>query len=54
MGKYMPSIWFKISNTKTPHLTFCRFFRQPMTKLMEKTAFWTIFGFSALPSLKKV
>ena len=50
----MPSIWFKISNSKIPHLKFCRFFRQSVTKIMGKTAIWTILCFSLLPSLNNV
>ena len=42
MGKHMPSTWFKMSNCKIPHLSFCRFFRQSVTKIMGKTAIWTI------------
>ena len=45
----MPSTWFKMSNCKIQHLKFCRFFRQLMTKIMGKTAIWTILCFSPLP-----
>ena len=50
----MPSIWFKTSNSKIPHLKFCRFFRQSVTKIMGKTAIWTILCFSPLPPLNNV
>ena len=50
----MPSIWFKKSNSKILHLKFCRFFRQSVTKIMGKTAIWTILCFSPLPPLNNV
>ena len=50
----MPSIWFKISSSKIPHLKFCRFFRQSVTKIMGKTAIWTILCFSPLPPINNV
>ena len=50
----MPSIWFKISNSKIPHLKFCRCFRQSVGKLMGKTAIWKILCFSPLPPLHNV
>ena len=50
----MPSIWFKISNSKILHLKFCRFFRQSVTKIMGKTAIWTIMCFSPLHPLNNV
>ena len=54
MGKCMPSIWLKMSNFKKLHFKFCRFFRQSVTKIMEKTAIWAILCFSPLPSLNNV
>ena len=54
MGKYLPSIRFKMSNSKIPHLKFCRFFRQSVTKIMGKTAIWTILCFSPLPPYNNV
>ena len=54
MGNYMPSIGFKMSNCKISHLQFCRFFRQTVTKIMGKTAIWTILCFSPLPPLNNV
>ena len=50
----MPSIWFKMSNGKIPHLKFCRFFRQSVTKIMGKIAIWTILCFSPLAPLNNV
>ena len=50
----MPSIWFKMSNCKIPHLKFCRFFRQSGTKIMGKTAIWRILCFSPLLPLNNV
>ena len=50
----MPSIWFKISKSKILHSKFCRFFRQSVTKIMGKTAIWTILCFSPLPPLNNV
>ena len=37
-----------MSNSKIPHLKFYRFFRQSVTKIMGKTAIWTILCFSPL------
>ena len=54
MGKHMPWTWFKMNNCKIPHLSFCRFFRQSVTKIMGKTAIWTILRFSPLPSYNNV
>ena len=42
IGKCMRSVWFKMSNCKTPNLKFCRFFRQSVSKMMEKTDIWAI------------
>ena len=50
----MPSIWFKMSNSKIPHLKFWRFFRQSMTKITGKTDIWTILCFPPLPPLNNV
>ena len=50
----MPSIWFKMNNSKIPLLKFCRFFRQSVTKIMGKTAIWTILCFSPVPPLNNV
>ena len=50
----MPSIWFKMSYRKIPHLKFWRFFRQSVTKIMGKTGIWTILCFSPLPLLNNV
>ena len=50
----MPSTWFKMSNCKIPHVQSCRFFRQSVTKIMGKTAIWTILCFSPLPLLNNV
>ena len=35
-----------MSSCKIPHLKFCRFSRQSVTKIMGKAAIWTIFCFS--------
>ena len=51
MGKCMTPIRLKMSNSKIPHFNFCRFFRQLVTKIMGKTAIWTVFCFSPLPPL---
>ena len=50
----MPSIWLKMSNSKILHFKFYRFFRQSVTKIMGKTAIWTILCFSPLPPLNNV
>ena len=44
--------WFKKNDSEIPH--FCRFFRQSVTKIMGKSAIWTILCFSPLPPLKNV
>ena len=54
MGKYMPSIWLKMSNSKIPHFKFCRIFRESVTKAMGKTSIWTSFRFSPIPPLSNV
>ena len=54
MGKYMTSIWFKISNSKILYLNFCRFFKQSVSKIVEKTCIWTILCFLPLSSLNNV
>ena len=46
MGKYMPSVWFKMSNSKIPHLKFCRFLTQSLTNIIGKTFIGTIVCFS--------
>ena len=50
----MTSIWFKMSNSKIPHLKFCRLFRQSVAKIMGKTSIWTILCFPPLPPLDNV
>ena len=50
----MPSIRFKMSNSKIPHLKFCRFVRQSVTEIMGKTAIWTILCFCPLPPLNNI
>ena len=47
----MPSIWFKMSNSKIPHLKLCRFFRQSVTKNYGKNR---ILCFSPLPPFNNV
>ena len=54
MSKYITSIWFKMSNSKISHLTFCRFFRQSVTTIMEKTSILTILCFPTLSPLNNV
>ena len=54
MGKYMPSIWFKMRNSKIAPLKFCIFLRQSLTKITGKTAIWTIVCFSLLLPVKNV
>ena len=54
MDKYMASISFKISNSKTPHSTFCRLFRQSVTKILGKTGIWILLCFSPLPQIDNV
>ena len=54
MGKCMPSILLKMTNSKIPHFKVCRFFRQSVTKIMGKTVIWTIFCLSPLPPLNNV
>ena len=54
MCNYVTSVSFKMSNSKITHLKFCRFFRQSVTKIMGKTAIWTILCFSPLPPLNNV
>ena len=54
MVKYIPAIWFKMTNSKITHLQFCRFFRKSVIKLLWKTAIWTILRFSVLPPLNNV
>ena len=39
MGKYMPSIWFKMSNSKILHLNFADFSDNQWQKLWEKLLF---------------
>ena len=51
MGKCMPSIWFKMSNCKIPHIKYCIFFRQPVPKIIGKPTIWTILCLSAFPLL---
>ena len=41
-------------NFKIPHFKFWRFFRQSVTKIMGKTAIWTILCLSTLPPLNNV
>ena len=54
MGKNMTSISFKMSNSKILWLKFCRFFRESVAKVIEKTAIWTILCFPPLPPLNNV
>ena len=54
MGKYMPSILFKKSRGKISHLKFWIFFGQSVTKIMGKTAIWTILCFSTFPPPRNV
>ena len=54
MGNCMPSNSFKTTNSEIPQLKFSDFFRESVTKIMGKTAFWTISCFYPLPSLNNV
>ena len=47
----MPSKWFKTTDCKTLHLSFSDFFKQPVTKIMGKTAIWKISCFYPFPLL---
>ena len=50
----MPSKLFKTTNCKTIQLSFSDFCRQSMTKIMGKTAIWTILCFYPRPPLNNV
>ena len=51
MGKYMPSIGFKMSHRKIPHLKFCRFFTQSVSQTMGKLLFEQFFVAFPFPLL---
>ena len=54
IGNCMSSKWFKTTNCKILHLSFSKFLRQSVAKLIRKTAIWTISCFYPLPFLNNV